>query len=65
MRAAASVFETWYSANFVHEKGDEDIKKFFREAFEAGMVSGLAFIQQSVQDDVELLMQDYKGFQDE
>ena len=45
MKAANDVFENWYSSNFTHEKGDEDIKALFREAFEAGMVSGIYFIE--------------------
>ena len=60
MKAVKDVFENWYSSNFTHEKGDEDIKALFREAFEAGMVSGLAFMQTHA----DKLMDDYKGFQD-
>jgi len=61
MKAAKDIFETWYEANYDHKPGEDDIKELFREAFEAGMVSGLAFIQTHA----DKLMDDYKGFQDE
>ena len=60
MKAAKDIFETWYEANYDHKPGEDDIKELFREAFEAGMVSGLAFMQTHA----DKLMDDYKGFQD-
>ena len=65
MKAANEVFENWYSANFTHEKGDENIKALFREAFEAGMVSGIYFIETNTSTFAEKLTADYKGFDNE
>jgi hypothetical protein len=65
MKAANEVFETWYSANFVEEKGDDDIKALFREAFEAGMVSGIYFVETNLTTFAEKLTADYEGFHDE
>lgn len=62
MKAANEVFETWYSANFVEEKGDDDIKALFREAFEAGMVSGIYFVETNLTTFAEKLTADYEGF---
>ena len=61
MEAAKNVFETWYNANYDHKSDQNDIKEMFKEAFEAGMVSGFAFMQTHA----DKLMDDYKGFQDE
>ena len=65
MKAANEVFETWYSANFVEEKGDDDIKALFREAFEAGMVSGIYFVETNLTTFAEKLTADYEGFHNE
>jgi hypothetical protein len=64
MESAKDVFENWYNAIYENEKGDEDIKEMFREAFEAGMVSGIAFIQEGINNYANVLTKDYKGFQD-
>lgn len=61
MKAAKDVFELWYNANYDHKPEQDDIKEMFKEAFEAGMVSGLAFMQ----NHADKLINDYKGFQDE
>jgi hypothetical protein len=65
MKAANEVFENWYSSNFTYQKGHEDIKAMFREAFEAGMVSGIYFIETNTSTFAEKLTADYKGFDDE
>jgi len=65
MESAKEVFEKWYNATYDSDKGDEDIKEMFREAFEAGMVSGIAFIQEGINNYANVLTEDYKGFQDE
>jgi len=65
MKAANEVFETWYFSNFVEEKGDDDIKALFREAFEAGMVSGIYFVETNLTTFAEKLTADYEGFHDE
>jgi hypothetical protein len=67
MRVAKDVFETWYSSNFDEKAGEEDIKALFKEAFEAGMVSGFYFMETHlaghVNAYVEEITADYGGFQ--
>jgi len=65
MKAAKDVFETWYAANYDEKAGEEDIKQFFKEAFEAGMVSGIVFLQTQFLNVVNVIIDDYEGFQDE
>lgn len=65
MEAAKDVFETWYSANYDEKAGEEDIKQLFKEAFEAGMVSGIVFLQTQFLNVVDVIIDDYEGFQDE
>jgi len=65
MKVANEVFENWYNSIYDHKPGEDDIKELFREAFEAGMVSGITFMQARMIKDAEYLIEDYKGFQDE
>jgi hypothetical protein len=67
MRVANDVFETWYSSNFDEKEDEKDIKALFKEAFEAGMVSGFYFMETHlagyVNAYVEDITKDYRGFQ--
>ena len=65
MNAAKDVFKTWYTANYDEQEGEDDIKALFKEAFEAGMVSGIVFVQSNFLNLVENLIDDYEGFQNE
>ena len=61
MKASEGCFEAWYNAKFDYDKADDDIKELFKEAFEAGMVSGAVYAQAFLDD----MINDYKGFQNE
>ena len=65
MNAAKDVFEIWYTANYDEQEGEDDIKALFKEAFEAGMVSGFVFLQTQFIDLVNVVIDDYEGFVNE